>query len=185
MECYACDQEAIERCSRCGNLYCAAHGDASPAAGAQPFCAECLDPVNATPSGVAFRASLFGLLIASVLALWLLIRPPSLPSESSGAVRPLPVVSQPAQPTAAPSEETAAPNPETTAAPTTAPPEATPVPTEVPPAGPIQYTIQDGDTISGIATAHGISYLTLLEYNGLTEEEASVLQPGDVISIPQ
>jgi LysM repeat protein len=68
---------------------------------------------------------------------------------------------------------------------TTAPPEATPAPTEAPPAGPIQYTIQDGDTISGIATAHGISYLTLLEFNGLTEEEASVLQPGDVISIPQ
>jgi len=181
MECYACDQEAIERCSRCGNLYCAAHGDASPAAGAQPFCGECLDPVNATPSGVAFRASLFGLLIASVLALWLLIRPPSLPGESSGAVRPLPVVSPTAaQATSAP-EPTAAPTPEVTAAPT----QATPAPTEAPPAGPIQYTIQDGDTISGIATANGISYLTLLEFNGLTEEEASVLQPGDVISIPQ
>jgi LysM repeat protein len=181
MECYACDQEAIERCSRCGNLYCAAHGDASPAAGAQPFCAECLDPVNATPSGVAFRASLFGLLIASVLALWLLIRPPSLPGESSGAVRPLPVVSPTAQPTAPPPEATAGPTPEMTAA----PPEATPAPTEAPPAGPIEYTILEGETISGIAEAHGISYLTLLEFNGLTEEDAAVLQPGDVISIPQ
>ena len=181
MECYACDQEAIERCSRCGNLYCADHGDASPAAGAQPFCAECLDPVNATPSGVAFRASLFGLLIASVLALWLLIRPPSLPGESSGAVRPLPVVS----PTAAPATSAPEDTPAATPAVTPAPPEVTPAPTEAPLAGPIQYTIQDGDTISGIATAHGISYLTLLEFNGLTEEEASVLQPGDVISIPQ
>jgi LysM repeat protein len=181
MECYACDQEAIERCSRCGNLYCAAHGDASPAAGAQSFCGECLDPVNATPSGVAFRASLFGLLIASVLALWLLIRPPSLPSESSGAVRPPPVVSPTAAPATAAPEDTAAATPEATAV----PPEVTPAPTEAPPAGPIQYTIQDGDTISGIATANGISYLTLLEFNGLTEEEASVLQPGDVISIPQ
>jgi LysM repeat protein len=183
MECYACDQEAIERCSRCGNPYCAAHGDASPAAGAQPFCGECLDPVNATPSGVAFRASLFGLLIASVLALWLLIRPPSLPGESSGAVRPLPVVSPSAAAATSPPEatDTATSAPEVTAPPT----EATPAPTEAPPAGPIQYTIQDGDTISGIATAHGISFPTLLEFNGLTEEEASVLQPGDVISIPQ
>ena len=181
MECYACDQEAIERCSRCGNLYCAAHGDASPAAGAQPFCGECLDPVNATPSGVAFRASLFGLLIASVLALWLLIRPPSLPGESSGAVRPLPVVSPDAGAATSAPEAIATATPEVTAA----PPGATPAPTEAPPAGPIQYTIQDGDTISGIATANGISYLTLLEFNGLTEDEASVLQPGDVISIPQ
>jgi LysM domain len=181
MECYACDQEAIERCSRCGNLFCAAHGDASPAAGAQPSCGECLDPVNATPSGVAFRASLFGLLIASVLALWLLIRPPSLPGESFGAVRPLPVVSPTAAPAVSTPEASGVGTPEVTAA----PPEATPAPTEAPPAGPIQYTIQDGDTISGIATAHGISYLTLLEFNGLTEDEASVLQPGDVISIPQ
>lgn len=181
MECYACDQEAIERCSRCGNHYCAAHGDASPAADAQPFCAECLDPVNATPSGVAFRASLFGLLIASVLALWLLIRPPSLPSESSGAVRPLPVVSPTAQPTAPPAEATGGPTPEVTAA----PPEVTPAPTEAPPAGPIQYTMQEGDTVSGVAEQYGIRYLDLLAFNGLTEEDAAVLQPGDVISIPQ
>jgi LysM repeat protein len=180
MECYACDQEAIERCSRCGNLFCAAHGRIASTPGTQPFCAECLDPVNATPSGVAFRASLFGLLIASVLALWLLIRPPSLPSESSGAVRPLPVISPTAAPTASTPEATAATTPEVTA-----PPEATPAPTEAPPAGPIQYTIQDGDTISSIAQAHGISYITLLEFNGLTEEDAQLLNPGDVISIPQ
>lgn len=182
MECYACDQEAIERCSRCGNLFCSAHGEAPANAGAQPFCAECLDPVNATPSGVVFRASLFGLLFASVLALWLLIRPPSLPGESSGAVRPRPAVT----PTAAaptdspPPVESPAPSAEATAA-----PEATPAPTEPPAAGPIQYTIQDGDTISSIAEAHGISYITLLEFNGLTEEEAQLLNPGEVISIPQ
>jgi LysM repeat protein len=185
MECYACDQEAIERCSRCGNLYCPAHGDASPA-GAQTYCAECLDPVNATPSGVAFRASLFGLLIASVLALWLLIRPPSLPGESSGAIRPLPVVSQSAQPTTSPSAETAAPTSEATAPPeATATPEGTPAPTEAPPAGPIQYTMQEGDTVSGVAEQYGIRYLDLLAFNGLSEEDAAVLQPGDVISIPQ
>lgn len=183
MECYACDQEAVERCSRCGNPFCAAHGDA-PAAGAQPFCAECLDPVNATPSGVAFRASLFGLLIASVLALWFLIRPPSLPSESSGAVGPQPAVS-PTVP-AATVPPTEAPGP--TAAITPAPTEAPPPPTEEPappPAGPIEYTIQEGDTISGIAAAYGINYFDLLAFNGLTEEDAQLLNPGDVISIPQ
>jgi len=180
MECYACDQEAVERCSRCGNLFCAAHGDANPEA--QPFCAECLDPVNATPSGVVFRASLFGLLIASVLALWFLIRPPSLPSESSGAVRPVPVVSPTVPAATAAPTEAPVPTAEITPAPTEAPPAPT---EEPPPAGPIQYTIQDGDTISGIAAAYGIDYFDLLAFNDLTEEDATLLNPGDVISIPQ
>jgi LysM repeat protein len=183
MECYACDQEAIERCSRCGNLFCQAHGNADETSGAQPFCAECLDPVNATPSGVVFRTSLFGLLIASVFALWLLIRPPSLPGETSQAVRPPPAAS----PTVAP--EVTSPAPETSATPapeqSTPATEAPPAPTEAPPAGPIQYTIQEGETISSIAEAHGISYLDLLEFNGLSEEDATLLNPGDVISIPQ
>jgi LysM repeat protein len=182
MECYACDQEAVERCSRCSNQYCAAHGEVPANDEAQPFCAECLDPVNATPSGVVFRASLFGLLIASVLALWFLIRPPSLPSESSGAVRPPPASSPTVpSPTIAPTDAPAV-TPEATPAPTEAPPAPTEAP---PPPGPVQYTIQDGDTISGIAAANGISYLDLLAFNNLTEEQAAALQPGDVISIPQ
>ena len=181
MECYACDQEAIERCSRCGNAYCADHGADPAVSGGQAFCADCLDPANATPSGMAFRASLLGLFVASVLALWLLIRPPSLPGESSGAVRPLPTASSAALPTeSTPSSPTSGPSAEPTPV-----PEATPEPTAEPAATPIQYTIQDGDTISGIAAQYGISYLDLLAYNGLTEEEAAVLQPGDVISIPQ
>jgi LysM repeat protein len=183
MECYACDQEAIERCSRCSNLFCSAHGSVAETAGTQPFCAECLDPVNATPSGVVFRTSLFGLLIASVFALWLLIRPPSLPGETSSAVRPLPIVS----PTAAPEITSPTRGDTATPMPEQSPPitEAPPAPTEAPPAGPIQYTIQDGDTISSIAAANGISYLDLLEFNGLSEEDATLLNPGDVISIPQ
>src|SRR3990172_6372482 len=102
MNCYACDQEATSRCSRCGNAYCRDHGhDPSLASGQVPstsspsetsesarrtgqvLCADCLDPVNAAPSGVVFRASVFALLVASVLALWLIVRPPSLPGESS------------------------------------------------------------------------------------------------------
>jgi LysM repeat protein len=72
---------------------------------------------------------------------------------------------------------------------TPAPTEAPPAPTEAPPpeepAGPISYTIQDGDTISSIADQFGINYLELLEFNGLTEDDATLLNPGDVISIPQ
>lgn len=179
MECYACDQEATQRCDRCGNAYCPDHGDDPAVAVGQAYCADCLDPVNATPSGVVFRASLIGLFIASVVALWLLVRPPSLPGESSGAIQPLPVASPPA-PSPSPSSPAPGASPEATAA-----PQETPAPTAEPAPAAIQYTIQDGDTISSIAAANGISYLDLLEFNGLTEDEATLLNPGDVISIPQ
>lgn len=179
MECYACDQEATQRCDRCGNAYCPAHGDDPAVAVGQAYCADCLDPVNATPSGAVFRASLVGLFVASVVALWLLIRPPSLPGESS-AIQPLPIAS----PTALPSASPPSPAPGATTEATPPPPEATPAPAEPAPAA-VQYTIQDGDTISSIAAANGISYLDLLEFNNLTEEEATLLNPGDVISIPQ
>ena len=178
MECYACEQEAIQRCSRCGNAYCPEHGDDPAAASGQTFCADCLDPVNATPSGMVFRASLIGLFVASVLALWLLIRPPSLPGESSGVIQPLPTTS----PIALPTESSPSPG---------ASPGATPVPAETPAATaapaptPIRYTMQEGDTVSGVAAAYGISYLDLLAVNGLTEDQALLLHPGDVITIPQ
>jgi LysM repeat protein len=178
MECYACDQEATQRCDRCGNAYCPDHGDDPAVAGGQAYCADCLDPINATPSGVVFRASLIGLFIASVVALWLLIRPPSLPGESTGAIQPLPV----AEPTALPSASPPSPSP---GAPEATPTQETAAPTTEPAPVAIQYTIQEGDTISGIAAANGISYLDLLEYNGLTEEDAQALHAGDMISIPQ
>jgi len=76
MDCYLCDNEASQRCPRCGNPFCGDHGE--------DLCADCLNPVNAAPSGAFFRASLLALLLGSVLALWLLIRPPGLPGESTG-----------------------------------------------------------------------------------------------------
>jgi len=82
MECYACDQEGTARCPRCGNSYCTEHGD--------DLCAQCLDPATGAPSGAVFRLSLFALLAASVLALWLLIRPPSLPGETAALREPTP-----------------------------------------------------------------------------------------------
>jgi LysM repeat protein len=118
------------------------------------------------------------LFVASVLALWLLIRPPSLPGESSGAIQPLPTTS----PLALPTDSSPSPG----ASPEVSPsPEVTPAPTEAPAPTPIQYTMQEGDTVSGVAAAYGISYLDLLAVNGLTEEQALLLQPGDVIVIPQ
>src|SRR3990172_5297779 len=109
MDCYLCDNEASQRCPRCGNPYCGDHGE--------DLCADCLNPVNAAPSGAFFRASLLALLLGSVLALWLLVRPPGLPSDSSGVVIPE-ASPQPVTPTPAasplPATPAAAPTPQPT-----------------------------------------------------------------------
>ena len=175
MNCYLCDNEASQRCPRCGNPFCGDHGD--------DLCADCLNPINAAPSGAVFRASLLALLIGSVLALWLLVRPPGLPGDSSGIVipqaSPQPTAPLTVSPTPTPpvASATAEPTPKPTAVAT---PTATP--TEAPPA-PIEYTVVDGDTWYGIAGAYGVDAEGLAAYNGLTLND--LLQPGLVLTIPQ
>src|SRR3990170_3406778 len=174
MNCYLCDNEASQRCPRCGNAFCGDHGE--------DLCADCLNPVNAAPSGAVFRASLLALLLGSVLALWLLVRPPGLPGDSSGVVIPE-ASPQPATPAASPTPST--PVADATAEPTptaAATPTAVPTPTAEPPA-PIEYTVVDGDTWYGIAEAYGIDAESLAAANGLTLDD--FLQPGQVLTIPQ
>lgn len=175
MDCYLCDNEASQRCPRCGNPYCGDHGE--------DLCADCLNPVNAAPSGAFFRASLLALLLGSVLALWLLVRPPGLPGDSSGIVipeaSPQPATPSPTiTPTGTPvTSATAEPTPTPTAVPT-----PTAEPTEEPPA-PTEYTVVEGDTWYGIAEAYGVDAESLAAYNGLTLDD--LLQPGQVLTIPQ
>ena len=169
MDCYLCDNEASQRCPRCGNPYCGDHGE--------DLCADCLNPVSAAPSGAFFRASLLPLLLGSVLALWLLVRPPGLPGDSSGVVIPE-ASPQPTTPAASPTPAT--PVADATAEPT--PTTAAPTPTAEPPA-PIEYTVVEGDTWFGIAEAYGVDAESLAGYNGLTLDD--LLQPGQVLTIPQ
>ncbi len=117
MDCYVCHKKATQRCPRCGNAYCRDHGEYPSAGSGQALCADCLNPVNAAPTNTYFRASLLLLLVGSVLALWLLIRPPGLPGESSEVIAPEP------SPLASPEPVTPTPppNPEVT-------PEAPPTP---------------------------------------------------------
>src|SRR5215207_10226417 len=67
MDCYQCDQPAVQECARCGTLYCDDHGDT--------LCDRCMDPFNALPSSRVYRGSLLALLIGTVFAVWLLVRP--------------------------------------------------------------------------------------------------------------
>ncbi len=180
MECYVCHHRAAERCSLCGNAYCPGHGG--------DFCADCLNPINAAPSGTVFRTSVFALLVASVLALWLLVRPPGLPGETPGVAEsesfptptrsPTPAGTEAPTPTVVPSGSIATPTPATTPEPTPQPtPEPTPAPTQR------TYTIQEGDTLWDIATALGVSPEALAAANGLSVDDP-ILQPGQQLAVP-
>src|SRR3990172_4538659 len=68
MECYACANQATRQCRRCARIYCELHGG--------DLCAECLSPASALPSFNLYRGSLLALLIATAVALWLIVRPP-------------------------------------------------------------------------------------------------------------
>lgn len=52
------------------------------------------------------------------------------------------------------------------------------------PAGCLLHTIDDGDTIFGLAEEYGVNPFTMLQVNDLTEEEAIGLQIGDQIIVP-
>jgi LysM repeat protein len=176
MECYACDQEATRHCSRCGKGYCPAHGD-DPEGGGQGLCAECLSPVNAAPSNIVFRSSLFALLIASVLALWLLVRPPDLPGEADSSVQPQPTAGAPPDGT----KPADFPTPTGAADATPTPAAETPAP-ETPPAA-AQYTVVEGDTWLGIAATLGVDPAALAAANGRTLEDFVTI--GEVLVVPQ
>jgi hypothetical protein len=172
MDCYACEQAATQHCNRCGKPYCPDHGE-SPDAGGAALCSECLSPVSATPSNVVFRSALFALLMASVVSLWLLVRPPDLPGEES-SVRP--------QPTALDATSGATQGPDFPTPTAAAGPTATPTPAPETPA-PNTYTVVEGDTWFGIADALGVDAEALAAANGLTLED--FIRPGDVLVIPQ
>lgn len=89
---------------------------------------------------------------------------------AAGAALALPTQTLPATATSIPTET---PTPE---------PTDTPAPTNTP--LPPSYTVQSGDTALGIATRLGIALDDLLAYNGMTERQATLLQPGQVLRIP-
>lgn len=62
---------------------------------------------------------------------------------------------------------------------------STPIPLPTP--TPVQrtYTIQAGDTLSGIADSFNISVDTLMAANKLTEADVYALRPGDTLEIPE
>ena len=182
MSCYACGRDAIHRCPRCAKPYCDQHGG--------ELCAACQDPSSAIPSGALFRGALLALLVASVLALWLLIRPPGASDDESGAQAGQPSVTRtPTATTARPSPSVAptgtpgiSPTPGGTpgASPT---PGGTPTPAPSPTPAFEEYTVEQGDSLSTIAAQFGTTADEIARINGITDP--NTLNIGQKLQVPR
>jgi len=75
VNCYSCEQPAVNACRRCAQPYCEDHGNAS-------YCAGCLQPSSALPSFNLYRGALLAMLVGTAVAIILIVRPPG---SSSGA----------------------------------------------------------------------------------------------------
>jgi len=185
MSCYACGRDAIHRCPRCAKPYCEEHGG--------ELCAACQDPSSAIPSGALFRGALLALLVASVLALWLLIRPPGASDEESGAQAGQPSVTRtPTATTARPSPSVAptgtpgiSPTPGGTPGVSPTPGGTpTPAPSPTPEPSPFQeYTVQQGDSLSSIAQQFGTTADELARINSITDPNS--LSVGQKLQVPR
>ena len=187
MSCYACGRDAIHRCPRCAKPFCDQHGG--------ELCAACQDPSSAIPSGALFRGALLVLLVASVLALWLLIRPPGEADDDSGAQAGQPTVTR--TPTAvattarASVTPTGTPQGTATGTPGVSPTPggtpgatSTPTPSPTPEPSPFQeYTVQQGDSLSSIATQFGTTADELARINSITDPNS--LSVGQKLQVPR
>ena len=170
-KCHYCTREAEAECPTCGRLYCGEHGE--------DVCLRCLAPESATPSARVFRGSIVALGIGSLLAIFLVARPPESKSDQDTVrivATSTPIVGATATPTP---RGTQAARTQTTSA----SPSATAVGSATAAPGNDSYTVKSGDTVSGIAAQFGISSDALLAAN--PSVSAANLQIGEVLKIPR
>ncbi len=166
--CHYCDRPAEAECPTCGRVYCSEHGE--------DVCLRCLAPEAAAPTALAYRGAVLSLVVGSLVALFLVIRPPESESDAD-APRTLatatPSFLATATPTTTGGDRTSTPS----ASPTTG---TSPTATPSAPSG-ITHTVAEGDTLSGIAEQYGTTVEAILAANpGVTEN----LQIGAVLRIP-
>ena len=171
--CHYCDREAEAECPTCGRLYCEEHGDDA--------CQRCMAPESATPSAAVYRGSVVALVVASFVAVFLLIRPPESKSSADSsrtlatATSATGATATPTRPGSNPTRTASAATATTTAAAAASTPGASPS------AARKTYTVQAGDTLSAIAAANGATVDQILALNpGLT----ATLAIGAVLTLP-
>ncbi|HZP56453.1 MAG TPA: LysM peptidoglycan-binding domain-containing protein [Dehalococcoidia bacterium] len=190
MDCYSCDQAAVNACKRCGKPYCEDHGNAQ-------YCADCLRPASALPSFNLYRGSLLVMLIGTALAVMLLVRPPG---ETKGAQPVIVARTTPTPTTSGAPPTVAAATPQATGTPsgsetpgTETVTAAAGTPTVAATASPFdEYIVQEGDNLFSIAqaqlppgddlTAYVNAIATL---NNLGDPETAVLSIGQKLLLPK
>ena len=122
-----------------------------------------------------------GLVVVAVLVflLWFVLLKPLEPSTPRLGTTPPVVVDPPAVPGR---QDDAGPNVIATPTPK-ATPTATPVPRPTPTPTPVVYTVQAGDTLSGIAGRFGLTLEQLVEANRVVDPDS--LQVGQQLTIPR
>ncbi len=202
MNCYSCDQPAVNACKRCAKPYCEDHGNAT-------YCAACLQPSSALPSFNLYRGALLVMLIGTAVAVFLLVRPPG---ETKGAP-PVVVGKTTATPSGGTQQPTAAPKtPQSTVdatSPTPDPsgtpggdetpagtPGTTPNPEQTPGATATEslfgtHVIESGDTLFDIATANlppgddPVSFAKAIAVLNELDYDAPILTIGATLLLPK
>ncbi len=180
LTCYYCDNAAEAECPTCGRLYCGEHGD--------DVCLRCMSPEAASPSAAVYRGSILALVVASLITLFLVVRPPETKSATNLASE-LPTATAAISTTATPTQRggvvvptprpgTQVPSSVTPETPASGTPTAGPSPT---PSGKV-YVMKAGDTLSAVAASYGVTIDALLAANpGLNPDAIAV---GTEIKIP-
>jgi hypothetical protein len=177
MTCFACENTPTQQCPRCGRPYCDEHGE--------DVCDACLQPLSGLPSFTLYRGSMLALLIGVVLAAWLLIQPPGGESntpQTGTIITPTPEASAETTPGA---ESTLVLGGSPVAGET---PDADVTSTPAP-GGSGTYTVQSGDSLSGICAQVAPAMdpeeciAQIVELNGLPDD--STISVGQELTVPQ
>ena len=175
--CHYCDRPAEEQCPTCGRLYCLDHGD--------DVCARCMAPESATPGSVMYRGSVVALVLVSLVAIFLFLRPPESKSVA-GTVELVATATVVQSPTATPTPKGRTPTPgassQASASGTAA--NGTPTASAATATGVTgkTYTVVSGDTLGGIAVANGTTLEALEAANpGITPDNLPI---GTVLTLP-
>lgn len=147
-------------------------------------------PESAVPSALVYRGSILTLVVATLLTIFLLVRPPAEKSQAS-LVRELPTSTAAISATATPTPPRTATQsgggdetPEATPA-TPETPGASPTSAETaeatPTTGPRVHIVAAGDTLSGIAAEYGTTVDELERLNPGIDENINI---GDEVIVP-